>query len=42
MKTLIPINAYPVLFWYDLEFMTKKKKIEQMKIELNTNLIYLN
>jgi len=42
MKTLIPINAYPVLFWFNREFMSNQKKREEMQKELDTNLIYKN
>ena len=42
-KTLIPISAYPVLFWYCKKyfFWNQNKKI-QMQKELNSNIIYKN
>jgi len=39
---LIPINAYPVLFWYDREFMSDRKKRAEMQRELDENIIYKN
>jgi hypothetical protein len=42
MTELIPINAYPILFWFDREWMSDQKKRIEMQRELNTNMIYKN
>lgn len=44
---MMPINAYPVLFWYTRQPVTnckcfRAKKLEMMYLELSTNIIYQN